>query len=90
MNTRIPSVLSVPAVVVVGVLATASRAHAYLDPSTGSMLVSAVIGVLATAGLVLKTFWYRIRALFRRAEPPPDDGARPATRPTERDRHTPP
>jgi hypothetical protein len=89
MSNRIPSTLSVAAVV--AVLATASPAHAYLDPSTGSMLLSAVIGVLATAALVLKTFWYRIRALFRHAGPPPDGSARPATsRPAEGDRHAPP
>ena len=32
--------------------------QAYLDPSTGSMLLSALIGMFATLGLVVKTYWY--------------------------------
>lgn len=39
---------------------------AYLDPSTGSMVVSAIVGILASIALALKTYWYRIRAFFRR------------------------
>ncbi len=41
-------------------------AYAYLDPSTGSMVVSAIVGILASIALALKTYWYRIKALFRR------------------------
>ena len=32
----------------VWLLAVATPAHAYLDPSTGSMILSAVVGLLAT------------------------------------------
>ena len=46
-------------------LSIASPAYAYLDPGTGSMLVSAVIGVAAAVGLALKMFWYRLIGLFR-------------------------
>ncbi len=59
----------------------APAAHAYLDPSTGSMIISAIVGVFATAALALKTFWYRIKGWFRRA-PPPGEPPRPAA--TER------
>ncbi|SVA25737.1 uncharacterized protein METZ01_LOCUS78591 [marine metagenome] len=41
-------------------------AQAYLDPSTGSMLLSALIGVFATLGLVVKTYWYKLKSLFRK------------------------
>lgn len=50
-----------------------SPAHAYLDPGTGSMLLSAIIGVAAAAGLGLKMFWYRVVGLVR--------GKRGASRP---------
>ena len=40
-------------------------AHAYLDPGTGSMLLSALIGLAAAAALGLKMFWYRVVGLFR-------------------------
>ena len=46
-------------------LSMASPAQAYLDPGTGSMLVSAVIGVAAAVGLAVKMFWYRMVGLFR-------------------------
>ena len=41
-------------------------AQAYLDPSTGSMLLSALIGLFATLGLVIKTYWYKLKSFFRK------------------------
>ena len=41
-------------------------AQAYLDPSTGSMLLSALIGIFATLGLVVKTYWYKLKSFFRK------------------------
>lgn len=56
----------------------ASPAYAYLDPSTGSMIISAVLGVLATVGLALKTYWYKLKSVFRRGEPRRNVGSEPA------------
>ena len=53
-------------------------AHAYLDPGTGSMLVSAVIGVAAAVGLAVKMFWYRLVGLFRGRRSGAVEGAPPA------------
>lgn len=39
---------------------------AYLDPSTGSMVVSVIVGLFATISLAVKTYWYRIRGFFKR------------------------
>lgn len=39
---------------------------AYLDPSTGAMIISAIVGIFATIILALKTFWYKIVSLFRK------------------------
>lgn len=52
-------------------------ALAYLDPSTGSMLISAIVGLFASLVLAVKTYWYRIKSLFKRkpAETDSDDGA---------------
>jgi hypothetical protein len=52
--------------VLVACLGIASPAHAYLDPGTGSMLVSALIGVAAAVALALKMFWYRVAGWVRR------------------------
>jgi len=52
-------------------------AMAYLDPTTGSMLISAIVGLFASLALAIKTYWYRIKAFFKRkpAESEADDGA---------------
>lgn len=43
----------------------APSAFAYLDPSTGSMILSAIVGIIATVGLALKTYWYKLKSLFK-------------------------
>ena len=52
-------------------------ALAYLDPTTGSMLISAIVGLFASLVLAVKTYWYRIKAFFKRkpTESDADDGA---------------
>ena len=47
-------------------LASSPSAFAYLDPSTGSMVVSAIVGIFASIALAVKTYWYKIKGLFRR------------------------
>jgi hypothetical protein len=60
-----------------GLLGFAGPALAYLDPSTGSMILSAVIGLFATIGLALKTYWYRLKSFFRGQPSSPPPAARP-------------
>ena len=58
-------------------LTVSPAASAYLDPSTGSMVVSAIVGIFASIALALKTYWYRIKGLFKRdekEEAAPQDG----------------
>ena len=52
-------------------------ALAYLDPSTGSMLISAIVGLFASLVLAIKTYWYRLKSFFKRkpTETDSDDGA---------------
>lgn len=42
------------------------RAHAYLDPGTGSMLVSAFIGIAAALFFFVKSFYYKAANLYYR------------------------
>ena len=60
-------------------LSITSPAHAYLDPGTGSMLLSAVIGLAAAVALALKMFWYRgvgwLRGVRRQLRRRPAEGA---------------
>jgi hypothetical protein len=60
------------ALVLVACLSIASPAYAYLDPGTGSMLISALFGVAAALALALKMFWYRVIGFFRGKRPAAD------------------
>ena len=42
----------------------AGRAHAYLDPGTGSMLLQGLIGGVAAAMGVAGLYWSKIKAFF--------------------------
>jgi hypothetical protein len=59
----------------VSLLMLAVPAHAYLDPSTGSMILSAIVGLLATMALAVKTYWYKLKSFFRQDD---DKKSRPA------------
>ena len=49
-----------------GLVLVSPAAFAYLDPSTGSMVVSAIVGIFASIALAVKTYWYKIKGFFRR------------------------
>jgi len=38
-----------------------SDAYAYLDPGTGSMFVTAIIGALVGVFITLKMYWYKLK-----------------------------
>lgn len=52
-------------VLLVVLLLTPVSALAYLDPTTGSMLISAIVGLFASLVLAIKTYWYRIKSFFK-------------------------
>ena len=39
-------------------------AFCYIDPGSGSAIMSAIIGFFVALGLVVKTYWYKLKALF--------------------------
>ena len=47
-------------------LLVSPAAFAYLDPSTGSMVISAIVGIFASIALALKTYWYKIKGFLNR------------------------
>ena len=57
-----------PAAMAIMLLLVSPSVFAYLDPSTGSMVVTAIVGIFASAALAVKTYWYKLRKLFRRAK----------------------
>lgn len=40
-------------------------AIAYIDPGTGSLILQGLIAGFAAAAVVLRGYWYRIKAFFR-------------------------
>lgn len=42
-----------------------ARAHAYLDPGTGSMVAQAIIAAITGAALVLRGSWTKIRSFSK-------------------------
>jgi len=49
-------------------IVTCGQAYAYLDPGTASIVLQAVVGAIAAAGLFFRTHIYRFFSLFRRTE----------------------
>jgi len=41
-------------------------AFAYIDPGSGSAIMSAIIGFFVATSLAIKTYWYKIKSLFTR------------------------
>lgn len=65
MKRSITLVLIVVAMMSVAAPAmAASPTVAYLDPATGTLIVSAIIGGFAAIGMFVKKFWYQIKGLF--------------------------
>ncbi len=46
--------------------AMTGTAHAYLDPGPGSMILQLLLGGIAGMAVVLKLYWYKLKALFGR------------------------
>jgi len=67
MRQRMHQSKLVLALLAVTLLLVSSNAFAYLDPSTGSMVVTAIVGIFASVALALKTYWYKLKNLLRRS-----------------------
>ena len=50
-------------------LTITSPAWAYLDPGTGSIILQGVIAGIAVAWFTIKTYWYKLAALFGKKAP---------------------
>ena len=51
-------------------LTLVSPAQAYLDPGSGSGLLSIIIGFFVAIGLTIKTYWYKLKSLYRKRSRP--------------------
>ena len=49
-----------PLVVILGIVAFPTKAHAYLDPGAGSLVLQLILGGLAGLAVLLKLYWHRL------------------------------
>ena len=40
------------------------NSYAYIDPGSGSALISVIIGFFVALGITLKTYWYKLKSFF--------------------------
>ena len=45
-----------------------SSAYAYIDPGTGSMLLTALIASIAAAGAAISVYWSKIKTFFSKTK----------------------
>ena len=45
----------------------------YIDPGSGSAILSAIIGFFVVIGLTIKSFWYKIKSVFSRKSSSDED-----------------
>jgi hypothetical protein len=67
--------VSIAILAVGGLVLSSQPAHAYLDPGTGSMLLQLLLGGLAGAAVIGRTYWSRLKNLFGHTTASKDDQA---------------
>lgn len=45
---------------------SSQKAFAYIDPGTGSAIISAIIGFCVAFGMVIKSYWFRLKSFFNK------------------------
>lgn len=50
------------------IIAMPMTAHAYVDPGSGSAIVSAILGVFAAAGYMARKQFYKIKNLVKKSD----------------------
>ncbi|NNC36545.1 MAG: hypothetical protein HKO02_03740 [Hyphomonadaceae bacterium] len=65
MSYKINTGLIVVALLSVSV---ASNAHAYVDPGSGSAIMSAILGVFAAGAYMVRKQFYKLKNLFKKSD----------------------
>ena len=45
-------------------LAWSESAFGYIDPGSGSAIMSAIVGFFVAAGMFIKTYWYKLKSIM--------------------------
>jgi len=59
--------------IIISIILWMSPAMAYIDPGSGSAIMSAIIGFFVAISLAIKTYWYKIKSLFSRKKKTPSE-----------------
>jgi len=43
-----------------------SSVYAYIDPASGSAIVSAIIGLFVALWMSIKSYWYKFKSFFKK------------------------
>ena len=65
MSNKIQTGLTVAAILAVSVSA---NAHAYVDPGSGSAIMSAILGVFAAGAYMVRKQFYKLKNLFKKSD----------------------
>lgn len=57
----------------ISALTFSAPAFAYLDPGSGSAIISAIIGFFVAVGMAIKTYWYKLKSFFIKTDTTQDD-----------------
>ena len=56
--------ITVAIYVLIYLISTASKAHAYLDPGTGSIILQAILGFIAAAAATISVYWDKFKSFI--------------------------
>jgi len=49
-------------------ISTIGNAHAYVDPGSGSVIITTILGLIAAIGYTFRKYFYRIRRVLTKSE----------------------
>lgn len=55
-----------------GIFFFSSPLYAYIDPGSGSAIMSAIVGFFVAIAMAVKTYWYKIKSFFGAGKPSED------------------
>ena len=56
------------AVVTIILMITGQQAHAYIDPGSGSLIMTAIMGFIAAIGFTFRKYFYKLRSLSKKKD----------------------
>lgn len=53
-------------IIFIYLLCSVSKAHAYLDPGTGSIILQAILGFIAAAAATVSIYWEKFKSIINK------------------------